>query len=205
MRITLAATDDDLASAWRATCGDLPEVSVHHGSILDLDVDAVVNPANSFGFMEDGLGAVYRRHFGGHVQERLQALLRAQHDGELPVGCAEIVAIDHPRIRWLICAPTMRVPMSIAGTVQPYLAARAVLRLVKQGRFAPGSGGDGHVSHAVDSVALPGLGTGTGGVSPRDCAHQVRVAIEEVMLGRVPRYPDLRAALAAHAALVRGS
>lgn len=205
MRITLAATDPDLVHAWRELCGGLAEVSVHHGSILDLDVDAVVSPANSFGFMEAGLNMVYRRSFGGHVQERLQALLRAQHDGELPVGHAEIIAIDHPRIRWLIAAPTMRVPMSVAGTVNPFLAARAVLRLVKQGHFAPGSGGEGHVSHAVTSLALPGLGTGTGGVSPRVCAAQVRAAIEEVLLGRVTRFPDLRAALAAHDSLVRGT
>lgn len=205
MRITLAATDSELASAWRDACGGLADVSVHQGSILDLDVDAIVSPANSFGFMEGGLDAVYRRHFGGHIQERLQALLRAQHDGELPVGRAEIIAIEHPRIRWLIAAPTMRVPMNVAGTVNPFLAARAALRLVKQGHFAPGSGGEGHVSHAVTSLALPGLGTGAGGVPPRICAAQVRAAIEEVLLGRVPRFPDLRAALAAHDSLVRGT
>lgn len=204
MRITLAATESELARAWREQCGGLADVSVHEGSILDLDVDAIVSPANSFGFMEEGLSGVYRRSFGGHVQERLQALLRAQHDGELPVGRAEIVAIEHPRIRWLIAAPTMRVPMTVAGTVNPFLAARAALRLVKQGHFAPGSGGDGHVGHAVTSLAMPGLGTGTGGVPPGVCAAQVRAAIEEVVLGRVPRFPDLRAALAAHDSLVRG-
>ena len=128
-----------------------------------------------------------------------------QQDGELPVGRAGIIAIEHPRIRWRIAAPTMRVPMSVAGTAHPFLAARAALRLVKQGHFAPGSGGEGHVSHAVTSLAMPGLGTGTGGVPPRVCAAQVRVAIEEVILGRVHRFADLRAALAAHDCLVRGT
>jgi len=198
MRLVLAATDAPLADAWTEECASLPNVSVHRGSILDLDVDAVVSPANSFGFMEGGIDGVYRRYFGGHIQERLQALLRAQHDGELPVGMAEIIATDHPRLHYLIAAPTMRVPMNVAGTLHPYLAARAVFRLVKQGSFAPGSGGEGHVSSRVSSVAMPGLGTGVGGVPPRTCARQVRLAYEQIVLGRMPRYASLADALAAH-------
>lgn len=198
MRLVLAATEPSLADAWSAECGSLPNVSVHRGSILDLDVDAVVSPANSFGFMEGGIDGVYRRHFGGHIQERLQALLRARHDGELPVGQAEIIATDHPRIRYLVSAPTMRVPMTVAGTLNPYLAARAVFRLVKQGVFAPGSGGEGHVSSRVASLAMPGLGTGVGGVPPLACARQVRLAYEQIALGRVPRHGSLAEALTAH-------
>lgn len=198
MRLVLAATDAALADAWREECGSLPNVSLHRGSILDLDVDALISPANSFGFMDGGIDGVYRRHFGGHIQERLQALIRAQHDGELPVGQAEIIATDHPRLRFLISAPTMRVPMNVAGTAHPYLAARAVFRLVKQGVFAPGSGGEGHVSSRVSSVAMPGLGTGVGGVAARACARQVRLAYEQIVLGRVPRHPSLADALTAH-------
>ena len=92
----------------------------------------------------------------------------------------------------------MRVPMTVAGTLHPYLAARAVFRLVKQGVFAPGSGGDGHVSSRVASLAMPGLGTGVGGVPPRACARQVRLAYEQIALGRVPRHASLAAALHAH-------
>jgi O-acetyl-ADP-ribose deacetylase (regulator of RNase III) len=198
MRLVLAATDAALADAWGTACGSLPNVSVHRGSILDLEVDALVSPANSFGFMDGGIDGVYRRHFGGHIQERLQALLRAQHDGELPVGMAEIIATDHPRLHYLVAAPTMRVPMSIAGTLHAYLAARAVFRLVKQGSFAPGSGGEGRVSSRVASLAMPGLGTGVGGVPPETCARQVRLAYEQTILGRVPRYASLADALHAH-------
>jgi O-acetyl-ADP-ribose deacetylase (regulator of RNase III) len=198
MRLVLAATDAALGDAWTEECGSLPEVAVHRGSILELDVDAVVSPANSFGFMEGGIDGVYRRHFGTQLQERLQAILRARHDGELPVGLAEIVATDHPRLRYLIAAPTMRVPMSVAGTLNPYLAARAVFRLVKHGAFGPGSGGEGSVTSRVSSLAMPGLGTGVGGVSPRACARQVRIAYEQAVLARLPRYDSLAEALSAH-------
>jgi hypothetical protein len=49
------AIDAPLAEAWRKFCGHFECVSIHHGSILDLDIDAVVSPANSFGFMDGGI------------------------------------------------------------------------------------------------------------------------------------------------------
>jgi hypothetical protein len=49
MNIVLAAVESDLADAWQLHCGDLLDVRVHRGSILDVHCDAVVSPANSFG------------------------------------------------------------------------------------------------------------------------------------------------------------
>ena len=55
MKIHLTAVETDLADAFRDFCGDLPDVEVHHGSIFDVQCDAVVSPANSFGFMDGGI------------------------------------------------------------------------------------------------------------------------------------------------------
>jgi len=184
VRIVLAAVGEDLASAWERRCGDLPGVSVHRGSILDLSVDAVVSPANSFGFMDGGVDRVYARFFGGCVQERLQELIRTRHHGELLVGTAEIVETSHEPIPYLIAAPTMRVPMVLTDTVNVYLAARAALLLAKHGVMPAGAAAGRPVADAVTSVAFPGLGTGVGRVDPDTCARQVRAAIEEVALGR---------------------
>jgi len=52
MKIVLAARDQLLAAAWSASCGDLDGVTVHHGSILDVTCDALISPANSYGFMD---------------------------------------------------------------------------------------------------------------------------------------------------------
>lgn len=188
MNIVLAAVEDDLADAWQRHCGDLPDVSIHRGSILDLSVDAVVSPANSFGFMDGGIDHLYSDRFGWEVQDRLQELIRTRHRGELLVGVAEIVETGHPRISYVIAAPTMRVPMVLADTVNPYLAARAVLLLIRHGVVPSGALAGEPVAAAVQSVAFPGLGTGVGRVGPNTCAHQVRAAIEEVVLGRV-HYP----------------
>jgi O-acetyl-ADP-ribose deacetylase (regulator of RNase III) len=184
MNIYLTAVDNELADAWERHCGSLPDVVVHRGSIFDLRVDAVVSPANSFGFMDGGIDHLYSQRFGWGVQRQLQELIQTRHHGELVVGAAEIVETENMAIPFVIAAPTMRVPMILRETVNPYLAARAVLLLVKHGVFSSGSLQGESISSAVLSVAFPGLGTGIGQVSPNTCAHQVRAAIEEVMLER---------------------
>jgi len=184
MKIILAAVDSPLADAWEHFCGDLECVTVHRGSIVDLACDAVVSPANSFGFMDGGIDAMYSQHFGWHVQDRLQQLIRDRHHGELLVGAAEIVDTDHPKIPYVIAAPTMRVPMVLNDSAHPYLAARAVLLLVQNGTFAAGPLIGERITDAVKSLAFPGLGTGVGRVEPAICARQVRAAIDDVVLGK---------------------
>ncbi len=186
MKIYLTGVEPELVEAWDRFCGDLEEVSVYHGSILDLPCDAVVSPANSFGFMDGGIDMIYSRYFGWHVQERLQKLIRERHHGELLVGAAEIVATDDPAIPYLIAAPTMRVPMILANSVNPYLAARAALLLVRHGIFPDGELQGTPVAGAIASIAFPGLGTGVGRVGPNTCARQMRAAIEEVLLEKAP-------------------
>jgi O-acetyl-ADP-ribose deacetylase (regulator of RNase III) len=98
MEIILAAIDDDLAGAWERHCGSLAGVRLYRGSILNLECDAIVSPANSFGFMDGGIEALYVRHFGLHVQDRLRTVIRTRHHGELLVGAAEIVETGDSRI-----------------------------------------------------------------------------------------------------------
>lgn len=184
MEIILASVERGLTDGWRRWCGDLPGVRIHEGSILDLAVDAVVSPANSFGFMDGGIDRLYSSRFGWEVEERLQQLIRERHHGELVVGTAEIVDTGNPRIPFLIAAPTMRVPMILGDTVNPYLAARAVFLLIRHGVVASGPLAGQPVAAAVTSVAFPGLGTGVGRVAFDTCARQVAAAISDVVLER---------------------
>ncbi|MBN9390680.1 MAG: macro domain-containing protein [Chloroflexi bacterium] len=181
MEIILTALDRELVDAWQKFCGDLPHVRVYQGSILDVECDAVVSPANSFGFMDGGIDMLYSNHFGWGIQKQLQKLIREKHFGELIVGAAEIVGTGNPAIPFLIAAPTMRVPMLLKETVNPYLAARATLLLVKYGTFPAGPYESQKIADRVKRVAFPGLGTGVGHVSPETCARQVRAAFEEVV------------------------
>jgi O-acetyl-ADP-ribose deacetylase (regulator of RNase III) len=71
-----------------------------------------------------------------------------------------------------------------ADTVNPYLAIRAVLLLVRHGTFATGTFAAELIAEHVRTVAFPGMGTGVGWVPPDICARQTRAALDEHMAGR---------------------
>ncbi len=174
VRLTLAALEPDLADAWETIAAKLPDVSVHRGSILDLHCDAYVSPANSYGFLDGGIDAVYRKHFGDSLQAAVRDRIAAKYHGEILVGQAEAVPTGRTDVPWLIVAPTMRVPMRLVDSVNPYLAARAVFLLQRER--------PSELAH----VAMPGLGTGVGGVPPEICARQVGRAWRDVRDGTPP-------------------
>ncbi|MEC7382108.1 MAG: macro domain-containing protein [Cyanobacteriota bacterium] len=183
MEIILTSLDPQLTKAWKTFCGDVEGVEIHKGSILEVDCDAIVSPANSFGFMDGGIDAVYTNHFGKQLQQRVQQRIKEVHHGELLVGQADIFPTDGSPA-FLIVAPTMRVPMILRDSVNAYLAARAVLLLVKHGVFSTGPDQDTPIAQKIKRVAFPGLGTGVGQISGATCAHQVRMALDEVLLGK---------------------
>jgi O-acetyl-ADP-ribose deacetylase (regulator of RNase III) len=182
LKIILSAVENELYNAWKTFCEDLPNVEIYHGSILDLSVDAVVSPANSYGFMDGGIDLLYSHRFGWHVQESLQKIIKQKHHGELLIGQAEIVETDNLPIPFVIAAPTMRVPMILKDTVNPYLAARALFLLIKHGTFFDGNYKGEPINKFVQSVAFPGLATGVGRVGFNTCARQVQRAIEDFIL-----------------------
>jgi len=182
MKLILTAVENALADAWTESCGDLDFVLVHHGSILEVDCDAVVSPANSYGFMDGGIDAAYLDYFGRDIQMRVRRQILHYHHGELLVGQADVVETEHEKIPYLIAAPTMRVPMNLHETVNPYLAARAMFLLVMKGKFLSGPNQGQDVSDHIQTIALPGLGTGVGKVGFNTCAHQVRAAINDILL-----------------------
>jgi O-acetyl-ADP-ribose deacetylase (regulator of RNase III) len=141
----------------------------------------VVSPANSFGFMEGGVDALYLEHFGAEVQLRVRRAIYARHHGELVVGVAEIVETDHADIPYLIAAPTMRVPSILRESVNPYLATRAALLLVRFGTLVDGDYAGAPVADLVRTVAFPGMGTGVGRVPAAVCARQMRAALDIVL------------------------
>jgi O-acetyl-ADP-ribose deacetylase (regulator of RNase III) len=178
LKITLAAPDPALARAWRAAFADT-DVIVTDASILEVECDALVSPANSFGFMDGGIDAIYSEHFGWDLQLKLRRKILGQHHGELLVGAAALVETGNERHPYLIAAPTMRVPMTLEPeTIAPYLATRAALLLIRFGQID-----NRPVSDHVKSAAFPGMGTGVGRVPAEICARQMRTAYNEVVLG----------------------
>lgn len=182
--LVLCAVDDSLEQAWHSVATTQRErVRVHRGSVLEVGAHAVVSPANSLGWMRGGIDAVYSRTFRD-VEQRVRTAVLTYHGGELPVGQAVAVRTGEVEPAWLISAPTMRHPGQLLpdDTVHPYLAARAVFLLWRDGELEYGVA----AREAVDLIAMPGLGTGVGRVSPANCARQVAAAWDEVFGQRVP-------------------
>jgi O-acetyl-ADP-ribose deacetylase (regulator of RNase III) len=186
LTLVLVAVDDALEEAWRELAGGrtstTPGLRVHRGPVEEADVDAVVSPANSFGRMGGGVDLAYSRWFPG-IAARVRAASGADRGGELPVGAAVIVTTGTERPAWLVSAPTMRRPGTRLdpGGAAARAAATAVLRLWRDGTLPDPPGGP--VRAAVSSIALPGLGTGYGGLDPRVCAQQVGAALDDVLAG----------------------
>jgi O-acetyl-ADP-ribose deacetylase (regulator of RNase III) len=113
--IKLKAYHPAMEYEWSNYFGEFDDVELSQGDILRDRADAIVSPANSFGYMDGGLDLLYSQHFGWELEKRLRKLLIEEHDGELPVGQAVIVETGREDIPYLISAPTMRVPIMPPG------------------------------------------------------------------------------------------
>lgn len=180
MKIIIADTQKDVASAMKKEFKDMKDVEVHEGSIFDVECDAIVSPANSFGFMDGGIDLNLSEYLGWQVQETLQKRIREKHNGELLVGLADIVQTGHPKVPFLIAAPTMRVPMALTDTLNVYLATRAVMILTKYGSLDDGT----MVKDVIKVLAMSGMGTGIGRVPPRVAARQMKDAINDILYSK---------------------
>ena len=180
---------DALQREFRGVAG----VEVSCGDIFDATADAIVSPANSFGFMDGGIDLAYSTRFGWDVQERLQDLLRKEHAGELPVGQAVIIETYAADITWLVSAPTMRVPADVSDTVNAYLALRAALLAIRNHSGEP----------RIESVLCPGLCTSVGRMPAERAARQMAHAWAVVELGQTPSPRVLGQAKEAHTWLLR--
>jgi len=166
----------EMVQAWQKYFLGIPNVRISQGEIFDSSADAIVSPANSFGYMDGGIDLVYLHRFGWELQTRLQTHLKTDHDGELPVGQATIVETFDDDIPYLVSAPTMRVPTNVADTVNAYLAFRAALRAIKQhNRERPGT---------IRTVLCPGLCTAIGRMPPELAARQMAAAFEVCILNQ---------------------
>ncbi len=133
------------------------EIEVRQGSLLDVDAEVIVNPANSHGYMGGGVAGVIRR-FGGEEIER-EAISQAP----IPVGEAVLTSAGKLKFKGVIHAPTMEEPAMRTTEEKVRKATRAALKLADDRCFK--------------SIAFPGMGTGVGRV-PKDVA--AKAMVEEI-------------------------
>lgn len=183
MKIVLCDINTDLVQAWNHAFADVflrddrkdHQFEIIKGSIFDQHADALVSPGNSFGYMDGGLDYLISEIVGWDIQRKLQEYIKERTLGEILVGQAvPIEANDKSRFSYVICAPTMRIPMILgADSINVYLATKAVFSCMK--------------GSALKSIAIPGMGTGVGKVPPNVCAAQMRQAFEDVFYSTYPK------------------
>lgn len=177
MRIILCAFDAALEDGWKAALPDFAalaekgghSLTVQRGDITKLRVTAVVSPANSYGYMRGGVDLAYTNHFGPGVEHSLRALIATLPEGYLPIGQALAVATGDARIPYLVSAPTMKTPQRLDGPETVIAASRAAVRCA--------------LEQGYESLAFPGMGTGTGGLDMAVAARGMLQGICEGLRG----------------------
>ncbi|MBK36191.1 MAG: hypothetical protein CME26_11775 [Gemmatimonadetes bacterium] len=168
IKVTLCDKSPQVVEAWRNRFIKNPEVEIVEGDIFDLEAGAVVIPGNSFGYLDRGIELQAGELFGFELQDHLREKIRSQYNGELLVGqgflvpCSELFP-GKSSCSHLAYISATRTPGDLTGSLNSYLAARGAFMALSE---APG----------IDSIVLPGIGTGTSGIAPEICARQMRYA-----------------------------
>lgn len=166
-------TNPEMVMGWLEAFSAPGPWSIGSGNILRVKADAIVSPANSYGFMDGGIDLAYRNFFGLGIQNRLQAVIQKNFAGLLPVGKAVIIPTLHEQIPHLIAAPTMERPVNVAHSQNAYLAMKAVLETIRE--F------DQKATTSLHRILIPGFCTGIGGMDPFVSAAQMRQAVSECL------------------------
>ncbi|MCD6549692.1 macro domain-containing protein [Candidatus Micrarchaeota archaeon] len=132
-------------------------ISVVKGDITEIDADAIVNPANSLGIMGGGVALAIRRAGGKSIESEAMA------NAPIQIGRAVATTAGRLKARYVIHAPTMEKPAMRTDEQRVRKAVHAALRVA-----------DGL---ELRKIAMPGMGTGIGGLGPIKAA---RVMVDEI-------------------------
>ncbi|WP_432890610.1 macro domain-containing protein [Kribbella sp. CA-245084] len=168
--LLLVDLDADLVAAWCEVFAEqISEgaIDVRRGSLLDVlpEVDAVLTAGNSYGQMDGGVDRALAGYWP-NVQRSVWAAIADEHHGYQPVGSASVVPTGDEACRWLIYAPTMRVPMPLTGEMDIAVHDAFWAALLAVDRAAD----------SITRIAAPGFGTGYGRVPPRRAAQLMAAA-----------------------------
>src|SRR5437762_2928724 len=120
------------------------EIVAQQGDITQVKADAVVNAANSLGEMGGGVAGALRKAGGPEVEQE------AMSKAPIPLGEAVFTSAGKLSYMGIVHAPTMEKP-----------AQRTTVDKVRKATLAALICAD---SYGVKVLAIPGMGTGVGGV-----------------------------------------
>jgi len=120
-------------------------ISIRSGSLLDTEAEAIVCPANSRGKMGGGAAKAIKNAAGDEIEEE------AMRQAPVPIGAAIVTNAGQTSYKAIIHAPVREEPAEeIVVSHQIAQATRAALKKADKEGFSV--------------IAMPGMGTGVGGV-----------------------------------------
>ncbi len=187
MKYVLADIDPRMIDAWKLFFQNEENVTILHADITKLKCDAIVSPANSFGFMDGGVDYAISQRLGWELQSELQERIKDLPEGELLIGKSLVMKTGDGLIPFLIVSPTMRVPMSfnIDTSINAYLAMKATMIVAQK-------------NDEISTVAISGFCTGVGKMSPIVSARQMYNAFVEIEKGEKMNFKNFAEAQKYH-------
>ncbi len=135
------------------------EIEVKRGDLTKQATDATCNPASSLMCMGGGAAGALKRMGGEEIE--LEALKQAP----VPIGNAITTTAGKLQARRVVHAPTMERPAMRTTGEKVYRATRAALECAE--------------AVGAKSIAIPGMGTGVGGVPFDGAAEAMIKALKE--------------------------
>jgi len=126
-------------------------IAVASGDITKLQVDAIVNAANSLLIMGGGVAGAILRAGGSEIQQE------ANKKAPVPVGKAVATTAGKLKAKYVIHTPTMERPAMLTSEQKVRLAVKGALECARQ--------------LGLVSIAFPGMGTGVGGLDLEEAAN----------------------------------
>src|SRR3970040_2404738 len=126
------------------------KIIVTQGDITDMEVDAIVNAANTRLLLVIGVAGAIRRKGGDSIQKECDKI------GSIPLGEAVVTGAGKLKAKFVIHAAGMHLGGSVSEEPLREATNNSLLRADEKG---------------VKTVALPAIGTGVGGFPLNRCAQ----------------------------------
>jgi len=140
-------------------------VEVVIGDITEMEVDAIINPANEYLIMGGGVAGAIKRKGGEEIERE------AMKYAPLPIGKAIATTAGKLKAKYVIHAPTVKTPGGASSVEWVKMATEAAINEARR--------------LGIKSIAFPLLGAGVGGLSPRESYNAMMSVLSKVKDMRV--------------------
>lgn len=142
---------------------------IKHGSIFDSECEALVNPVNCVGVMGAGLALEFKKRFPG----MFKSYIKDCDSGNLKIGHITVyIGLDYPAV---VNFPTKNHWKQKSKIEYIEQGLNALVDLMKNG--------------FPESIAIPALGCGLGGLDWVDVERLIRLKLDGIDGLRVELYP----------------